>query len=123
MQKNEARSVAEKIRTQYVKREATELDALRDLDRKVKRPVHVFAYTFGSVGAVILGAGMSLVMTDIAVQLGIAESFLAGTLIGAFGLTMVLLTYPLHRCFLSARKKKYRKAILDLSEEVLKNEK
>ena len=65
MNKNDKDFLVQKIRTQYTEKENTELDALRDLDRKVKRPANVFSYVFGSISAIIMGAGMSLVMTDI----------------------------------------------------------
>lgn len=52
--------LVQKIRTQYTEKEYTTLDELKDLDKKVKRPVNVFSYTFGTVSALILGAGMSL---------------------------------------------------------------
>lgn len=65
MNKNDQEFLVQKIRSQYTEKESTELDALRALDTKVKRPANVFAYMFGSVSAIIMGAGMSLVMTDI----------------------------------------------------------
>ena len=45
MDRNDQRFIAQKIRTQYMEKESTELDALRSLDAKVKRPANVFAYT------------------------------------------------------------------------------
>ena len=44
MNKNDKDFLVQKIRTQYTEKENTELDALRDLDRKVKRPANVFSY-------------------------------------------------------------------------------
>lgn len=38
---------------------------LRELDAEAKRPANIFGYVFGSVGAMVMGAGMSLVMADI----------------------------------------------------------
>ena len=61
MSNNDQEFLVQKIRTQYTEKQHTELDALKDLDAKVKRPANVFAYTYGSVSAVIMGAGMSLV--------------------------------------------------------------
>ena len=57
--------MVEKIRSQYMQEQHTELDALKELDAKVKRPANVFAYIYGSVSAIVMGAGMSLVMTNI----------------------------------------------------------
>ncbi|MDD6654225.1 MAG: hypothetical protein PUE59_04320 [Treponema sp.] len=71
MNKNDQEFLVQKIRSQYTEKESTELDALRELDAKVKRPANVFAYVFGSISVIIMGAGMSLVMTDIGATVNI----------------------------------------------------
>ena len=71
MNKNDQQFMAQKIRTQYMEKTPSELDALRELDAKVKRPANVFAYIFGSISAIVMGAGMSLVMTDIGENIGL----------------------------------------------------
>ena len=116
-----SQKAAEKIRIQYMEKEFTELDALRALDSKVKRPANVFAYVFGSVSAIIMGAGMSLVMTDIGNTLGIANAMIPGILIGAVGLGMCLLTYPIYKKILNSRKEKYSAEILSLSDKIMGN--
>lgn len=65
MNKNDQDFLVQNIRTQYTEKEHMCLDELKELDTKVKRPANVFAYIFGSISAVIMGAEMSLVMTDI----------------------------------------------------------
>ena len=112
--------VVEKIRSQYTEQEHTELDALKALDAKVKKPANVFGYTYGSIGAIVMGAGMSLVMTDIGAMLGMTKTMVPGIVIGILGLTMVLTTYPIHKKILTSRKKKYAGKILELSERVMK---
>ena len=119
MNKNDQQFMAQKIRTQYMEKEFTELDALRELDSKVKRPANVFAYTFGSISAVVMGAGMSLVMTDIGATIGIASAMIPGIVIGVVGLGMALLTYPMYKKILNARKKKYGAEILSLSDKIM----
>ena len=57
--------IVQKIRTQYTEKQHTELDERKALDAKVKKPANVFAYTYGTAAAIVMGAGMSLVMTDI----------------------------------------------------------
>lgn len=116
---NDTRFIAEKIRTQYMEKVPTELDALRALDARVKRPVTVFSYIFGGVSAVVMGAGMSLIMTDIGAGLGAGVAMTLGVTVGAVGLALALLTYPLHKKLLSARKKKYSGEIMSLSDEIL----
>ena len=54
MNRNDQEFLVQKIRSQYTEKESTELDALRNLDAKVKRPANVFAYVFGSISAVIM---------------------------------------------------------------------
>ena len=96
MNKNE-QYMAEKIRTQYTAREYTEMDKLRALDAKVKRPANAFAYFFGSIAAIVMGMGMSLVMTDIGATIGITSALVPGIAIGVVGLGMALLTYPMYK--------------------------
>ena len=101
MNRNDQQFMAQKIRTQYMEKENTELDELRTLDARVKRPANIFAYIFGSVSAIIMGAGMSLVMTDIGGKLGITNTLLPGIIIGVVGLGMALLNYPVYKKFLN----------------------
>ncbi len=119
MNKNDQQFMAQKIRTQYMEKTPSELDALRALDAKVKRPANVFAYTYGSIASIIMGAGMSLVMTDIGATIGIASALVPGIAIGVVGLGMALLTYPMYKGILNARKKKYGAEILSLSDKIM----
>ena len=121
MNKNDQQFMAQKIRAQYMEKEPSELDALRELDANVKRPANVFAYTFGSISAIVMGAGMSLVMTDIGAVVGIASAMVPGIAIGVAGLGMALLTYPMYQSILNSRKKKYAGQILTLSEKIMNN--
>ena len=89
--------MVQKIRSQYTEREHTELDALKALDAKAKKPAKVFGYTYGSIGTIVMGAGMSLVMTDIGALLGMTDTLLPGIVIGIVGLVMVLTTYPIYK--------------------------
>ena len=112
--------VVEKIRSQYTEAEHTELDALKALDAKVKRPAKVFGYTYGSIGAIVMGAGMSLVMTDIGAMLGMTDAMVPGIAVGIAGLAMVLTTYPIYKKILNSRKKKYAHQIMELSDRITK---
>ena len=98
----------------------TELDELKELDAKVKRPANAFAYTYGSVGAIVMGAGMSLVMTEIGATIGLASAMVPGIAIGVVGLGMALTTYPIYKGMLNARRKKYADQILALSDKLMK---
>ena len=110
----------EKIRSQYVEQKHTELDALKALDAKVKRPANVFGYTYGSVGAIVMGAGMSLVMTDIGAMIGITNTMVPGIAVGIVGMGMALTSYPIYKRILTSRKKKFSAQIMELSERITK---
>jgi len=119
MNRNDPQFMAQKIRIQYMEKTPSELDALRELDAKVKRPANVFAYVFGSLSAMIMGAGMSLVMTDIGATIGITGALVPGIAIGVVGLGMALFTYPVYKSILKARKKKYGAEIRKLSDIIM----
>ncbi len=119
MNKNDQQFIIQNIRTQYTEKTATELDALRELDAKVKRPANVFSCTFGTLSALIMGAGMSLVMTDFGAAIGIRDPLFPGILIGTLGMVTALLTYPIYKRILSSRKKKYAAQIIALSDKIM----
>lgn len=119
MNRNDQEYLVQKIRTQYTEKEHTELDALKALDRKVKAPANRFAWTFGTIAALVMGAGMSLVMTDIAQTLGLENPMVPGILTGLVGMALAIANYPIYKAILSARRKKYAGQILSLSEKLL----
>ena len=119
MNRNDQQFIAQKIRAQYMEQQNTELDALRALDAKAKRPANTFSYLFGGLGAVIMGCGMSLVMTDIGVTLGLENAMVPGIVIGVIGLAMALINYPLYRQILRGCKQRYAPEILALSEQLM----
>ena len=125
MNRNDTEFIVQKIRTQYMEKDSSEknLDLLRELDAEVKHPANVFGYVFGSISAIIMGSGMSLVMTDIGQQLGISNTMPLGIVIGVVGMLMAIATYPIYKNILASRKEKYADRILELSEKIMNGEK
>ena len=122
MSNNDQEFLVQKIRTQYTEKKHTNLDQLKALDAKVKRPANVFAYVFGSISAIVMGGGMSLVMTDIAEIVGIANPMLYGIIIGVVGMGMAIINYPIYKGILNARRKKYAGRIIELSDKIMSNQ-
>lgn len=120
MNKNDQEFIVQKIRTQYTEKENTKVDALKELDAKVKRPANVFAYIFGSISAIVMGSGMSLVMTDIGASIGIEDGMVPGIVIGVIGLVMAIINYPVYKKMLDSRRQKYADKIIALSDEIMK---
>ena len=120
MNKNDKEFFVQKIRTQYTETETTGIDELKKLHKKVNKPANVFAYIFGTLGAIVMGSGMSLVMTDIGATLGLQETTVLGIVIGVIGMVWAIINYPIYKKILSARRKKYAKDILTLSDNIMK---
>ena len=122
MNRNDQQFMAQKIRTQYMEKTPSELDALRDLDSKVKRPANVFAYTFGSISAVVMGAGMSLCMSDFAEILGSYRdmAMVIGIPIGLISGVLVALAYPMYNVIVKRERKKIAPEIISLTDELMK---
>lgn len=120
MNKNDKEFIVQKIRTQYTERENTQLDSLKKLDTKVKKPANVFAYVFGCIGAIVMGSGMSLVMTDIGEIIGVSEPMIPGIIAGVIGMIMTIVNYPVFKKILASRRKKYAKEIIALSDKIMK---
>ena len=122
MNTNDKEYLVQKIRTQYTEKQTTGLDELKALDLKVKKPANLFAYIFGSISAIIMGSGMSLVMTTIGQSLGLDNnsSMLYGIIIGVVGMIMAIINYPIYKGILTSRKKKYADKIIALSDKIMK---
>ena len=122
MSNNSQNYMVEKIRTQYMEKESTELDALRKLDARVKKPANVFAYVFGSLGAIIMGSGMSFIMTDLGVILGITgiTSMIVGIMLGLPVVLLVSIAYNVYNRVLKKEREKIAPEILRLTEELMK---
>lgn len=114
--KNDIKTV-ETIRNSYMEKEFTKLDELKALNKKVTRPAKTFAYVFGSLSSLVLGAGMCLAMKVIGSSLSFAMPL--GIVIGVIGILLVSINYPLYSKILNARKKKYANRIFELSNDLL----
>lgn len=109
------------IRKKYLPHEESLMEKLKALDSQTSRPAKLFAYLYGTVSAIIMGAGMSLVMTDIGMILGLTSAMVPGIAIGIIGLGMALTTYPIYKKILEGRKKKFAPEILKISEQLMQN--
>ena len=109
---NDKNFIAQNIRAQYTAKEITEIDELRALDAKVKRPANVFAYAFGSIAAIVMGSGMSLAM--------VWEMFVLGIAVGVVGIVLLSLAYPIYKHTVKKEREKIAPEILRLTDELMK---
>ncbi|MBE6684488.1 MAG: hypothetical protein E7592_02410 [Ruminococcaceae bacterium] len=111
-----------RIREKYTAKEETKLDRLRRLDKSASNKAQSVAITVGIIGALILGMGMSLAMTDIGAVIGLAESLamIVGIAVGFVGGALVALAHPIYRGVLKSERQKIAPEILRLTDELMK---
>ena len=110
------------IRKKYAASEETEdkMTQLRRLDASVYSKASTAALAVGIVGALIMGIGMSLVMTDIGAVLGTVLAMIIGISIGVVGIVLVCLAYPIYKRTLKKEREKIAPEILRLTDELMK---
>lgn len=112
------------IRQKYVVREqpADKMAQLRRLDEAVTQKATAVSLVFGILGALILGMGMSLVMTDIGRQIGLGSqmTMVIGILLGVIGIVLVCMAYPLHNRIIRKEREKIAPEIIRLTDELMK---
>ena len=110
------------IRKKYAASEEAEdkMTQLRRLDASVYSKASAAALVVGIVGALIMGIGMSLVMTDIGAVLGTIPAMVLGIGIGVIGIVLVCLAYPIYNRTLKKEREKIAPEILRLTDELMK---
>ena len=80
-----------KIRQKYQPQEQDGMTTLRKLDAKASEKATIMSLVLGIVGALILGSGMSVIMTDIGTVLGVTglAGIITGIILGLVGLVLV----------------------------------
>ena len=93
---------------------------LRRLDDGVTSKATAAALVVGILGTLLLGSGMSLIMTEIGAALGAFLSLLLGLALGAVGIVLVALAYPLYDRTLKKEREKIAPEVLRLTDELMK---
>lgn len=111
---NNERATAQRIRKQYIDREADTLNRLQKLDTKVKTPGRVLSIILGVLGTLVMGSGMSMVMVWSEMSMGLP--------LGIGGMVVALMAFPLYTLITNSRKKKYAGEIFQLSDQLMTGE-
>lgn len=111
------------IRKKYAMPEEDKMEQLRKLDRGVTQKATMAAIIMGTVGALTMGFGMSLIMTDLSETLSFLQKFdfFTGIVIGFVGMILVGFAYPLYNLTLKKEREKVSAEILRLTDELLKS--
>ena len=109
----------EAIRQKYLPKEEDKMEQLRRLHAIPGQKAQAAALSAGVVGTLIMGTGMSLVMTEIGDLLG-SLAIVAGITVGIVGIVLAALAYPVYNRVLKKQRQKIAPEILRLSEELLR---
>jgi len=109
----------ESIRKKYLPREEDKMEQLRKLHAIPTQKAQTASLAVGIIGALIMGTGMSLAMTDIGSALG-SLAMIVGIVVGIAGMALVALAYPLYNRVLKKQRERIAPEILRLSDELLK---
>lgn len=109
----------EAIRKKYLPKEEDKMEQLRKLHAIPTQKAQAASLAVGIVGALIMGTGMSLAMTDIGAALG-SLAMVLGIFAGVVGMVLVALAYPAYNRVLRKQREKIAPEILRLADELLK---
>ena len=113
-----------RIRDKYAPKEQEEdkMERLRKLDHGVTKKAQTVSVVFGIVGALILGLGMSLIMSELGAILGEHRDLAMpiGIGIGLIGGIMTSLSYPLYGAILKHERSKIAAEVIKLTDELMK---
>ena len=111
-----------KIRQKYVPKEVDRMEQLRKLDAGVTRKAVVLSLVAGIIGALVLGFGMSLIMTDVGETLGLYGKIqvVLGVVIGMIGVVLVSVAYPIHNRIARKERERIAPEIIRLTDELMK---
>lgn len=113
-----------KIRQKYSAPTQSEdkMEQLRRLDASVTQKATSVSLALGIIGALILGFGMSLAMTELGAIFGMERtiSMLIGIVVGIIGIVLVCLAYPTYNCIVRKERAKIAPEIMRLTDELMK---
>ena len=113
-----------RLREKYAmeKKQESKLDRLRRLDRMAGDKAKIVSLVLGILGALILGFGMSIIMTDIGTAMGLAGAaqIAVGCILGIVGGGICALAYPVYNLVLSREQNRIAPEIIKLTDELLK---
>lgn len=107
----------EQIRKAYLPKEEDKLEQLRKLHALPVKKAQAASIALGVTGALILGTGMSLCMTELGAALG-SLAMVLGILVGVIGLVSVAVAYPVFKRVLEKERKKIAPEVLRLADEL-----
>lgn len=121
-ERDELRRIRDKYAAPTSESPEGKLERLRRLDRGVTAKAQAISLTFGIIGTLILGFGMSLAMSELSEILGSLKDLALpiGAVIGVLGGIIASLAHPIYNLVTKRARRKIAPEILRLTDELMK---
>lgn len=112
------------IRNKYIPKptEENKMEQLRRLDASVTQKATTVSIAVGLIGTLVMGLGMSLVMSELAELFGAYRKLALpiGIVLGVIGIGLVCCAYPLYNRTIKKEREKIAADIIRLTDELMK---
>ena len=111
-----------KIREKYEDPKEDKIEQLKRLDASATNKATMKSLTVGLIGMLIMGTGMSLVLTDLYAILGMTKmtGMILGIGVGLAGMGLASIAYPVYKQTLTKERERIAPEILRLADELMK---
>lgn len=119
-EQEEIKRIRKKYAEDSARTDESSIERLRRLDASVTKKGTTVSLIVGTLGSILMGSGMSLVMTDIGALLPEMLSLFIGIAVGVVGIVGVALAYPIYKAITKKERERIAPEVLRISEELLK---
>lgn len=119
-EQEEIKRIRKKYAEDSARTDESSIERLRRLDASVTKKGTTVSLIVGTLGSILMGSGMSLVMTDLGALLPGMLSLFIGIAVGVVGIVGVALAYPIYKAITKKERERIAPEVLRISEELLK---
>ena len=119
-EQEEIKRIRKKYAEDSARTDESSIERLRRLDASVTKKGTTVSLIVGTLGSILMGSGMSLVMTDLGALLPGMLSLFIGIAVGVVGIVGVALAYPIYKAITKKERERIPPEVLRITEELLK---
>ena len=119
-EQEEIKRIRKKYAEDSARTDESSIERLRRLDASVTKKGTTVSLIVGTLGSILMGSGMSLVMTDLGALLPGMLSLFIGIAVGVVGIVGVALAYPIYKAITKKERERIAPEVLRITEELLK---
>ncbi len=112
------RNQVEAIRKKYLPKTESPMERLQALDALPGKRAMAWGLSVGILGALIMGTGMSLAMSELGEALG-SSAMALGVVVGLLGMALAAAAYPIYCRVLAKQRRRIAPEILALTQELM----